>query len=108
MKRTLALLAATTALTAVVGVPAAIAMREPAFPGRGFVESHADGQASPPMLFASDDDDGDDRRRARDDDDDDDDDDGGRGAIAPAPAGTAPPPQNRLFQNGVAPQVKIN
>ncbi|WP_295532997.1 hypothetical protein [uncultured Thioclava sp.] len=51
------------------------------------------------------------RKKHHDDEnDDEDDDDGGMGskAMNPAPAGTAPPPANGLFNNATPPQVQAN
>ncbi len=112
MKKTLALLFASTALTAVIGLPAWSAMRSPAGAGdRPIAAVLDDGQEALPLILASDDDDDDaDRRRpgyGRGDDDDDDDDDG-RAAGNPAPVGTVAPPQNGLFGNGAPPQVKVD
>ena len=42
-----------------------------------------------------------------DDDDCDDDEDNCQAAKAPAPAGSAAPPQNGLFSNGAAPKVQV-
>jgi hypothetical protein len=121
MKKTLTLLAATTALTAALGVPAWSAMQAPA---EGVLRPVAalfdDAPQMMPLVLASDDEDDDDRRwretsrRGHDDDDDDeddcddDDDDCGGGARNPAPAGTVAPPQNGLFGNGAPPQVQVN
>jgi hypothetical protein len=57
------------------------------------------------------DDDDDDRRgRHGDDDECDDDDEGGncRGGMNPAPAGTVAPPANGLFNSGAAPKAQVN
>lgn len=115
MRKTLALLFASTALTTVLGLPAWSAMRSPAgADDRPIAAVLDDGQEALPLIRASDDNDDDaDRRRpgygrGDDDDDDDDDDGGGRGAGNPAPAGTVAPPQNGLFGNGAPPQVKVD
>ncbi|MCF3974834.1 hypothetical protein [Paracoccus salsus] len=121
MKKILTLLAASTALTAAIGVPAWSAMHAPA---DGVLRPVAalfhDATQAMPLVLASDDDDDDDRwrdgsRRGHDDDDDDDDcdddddDDECRGgARNPAPAGTVAPPPNGLFGNGAPPQVQVN
>jgi hypothetical protein len=120
MKKTLALLVASTTLTVAIGVPAWSAMRVPqdgAAP-QPIAALFDDWQEVLPLIFVSDDDDDDDedreyRRSSRygDDDDDDhedDDDDASGGALNPAPAGTVAPPQNGLFGNGAPPQVKVN
>lgn len=118
MKKTLTFLAASTALTVVIGVPAWSAMQAPS---DGVLRPVAalfdDAAQAMPLVLASDDDDDDNRwregsRRGHDDDedcDDDDDDDECRGgARNPAPAGTVAPPQNGLFGNGAPPQVQVN
>ncbi len=119
MKKTLTLLAATTALTAAIGVPARSAMHAPS---EGVLRPVAalfdDAPLTMPLVLASDDDDDDDRRgqegsrRGHDDDDCDDDDDDNddcrSGARNPAPAGTVAPPQNGFFGNGAPPQVQVN
>lgn len=123
MKKTIALLLASTAVTVAIGVPAWSAMRVPqdsAAP-QPSASLFDDGQEALPLIFVSDDDDDDDedrkyRRSSRhnddddddhEDDDDDDDDDTSRGTLNPAPAGTVAPPQNGLFGNGAPPQVKV-
>lgn len=119
MRKTLALLVASTALTAAAGLPAWSALRTPsdgAIRSPGTVADH--GQDAPPIVLASDDDDDDDRRFLRasrngddeddDDDCDDDDDDCRGGAGNPAPAGTVAPPRNGLFGNGAPPRVGVN
>jgi hypothetical protein len=115
MKKTLALLIASTALTTAIGVPAWSAMR---VPGDTFAQASAavldDAQAALPLVFVSSDDDDDEHEyrngsRYDDDDDDDDCDDECNGSARnPAPAGTVAPPQNGLFGNGAAPKVQVN
>jgi hypothetical protein len=118
MKKTLALLIASTALTTVMGVPAWSAMRAL---GDTFAQASAavldDAQSALPLVFVSSDDDDDEHEyrngsRYDDDDDDDDcdddDDECNGSARNPAPAGTVAPPQNGLFGNGAAPQVQVN
>ncbi|MYZ46765.1 hypothetical protein [Propylenella binzhouense] len=123
MKKTLALLVASTALTVAIGVPAWSAMRVPQDDAKPqpIAALFDDGQEALPLIFVSDDDDDDDddredRRSSRygDDDDDDDDDredddddDASGGALNPAPAGTVAPPQNGLFGNGAPPQIQV-
>jgi hypothetical protein len=136
MKKTLILLAATTALSAAIAAPTWSAMRasnSESLPFAAVLE--ADQDAMPLILASSDDDD--DRKyrngaRYEDDDDDDndrkyrsgsrhddddddngddcddDDDDCGNSARNAAPAGTVAPPQNGLFGNGAAPKVQMN
>jgi hypothetical protein len=122
MKKTLALLVASTALTVAIGVPAWSAMRVPQDDAKpqSIAALFDDGQEALPLIFVSDDDDDDDkdreyRRSSRysDDDNDDDedredDDDASGGSLNPVPAGTVAPPQNGLFGNGAPPQVKVN
>jgi hypothetical protein len=130
MKKTFALLVASTALSAALGLAAFSASRDAAGDGPGSAVSRPDGPAlAPQLMLASDDHDDDDgrwrdsSRRGHDDDDDDDDDededdddcdedddDGNcRGAARnPAPAGTVAPPQNGLFGNGAPPRVQMN
>jgi hypothetical protein len=119
MKKTLAMLVATTALTTAIGLPAWSAMRTQAEgEERPFAGVFNDGQEALPLILVSDDDDDDDEHRRRSghdndddddcDDDDDDDDDCRGGARNPAPAGTVAPPQNGLFGNGAPPQVQVN
>ena len=114
MKTTLTLLAATTALGALISIPAIGATRTPdADASRGAVSTSADTGQDRMIVLASGDDDDDEHRGGSpsgdddddDDCDDDDDDDGGcRAGVNPAPAGTVAPPANGLFGNGVAPQ----
>ena len=120
MKKTLALLAATTALSAAITAPAWSAMRtsnSEFLPFAAVLE--ADQDAMSLYLASSDDDDDREYRngaRYEDDDDDDDDDcdddddddDCGNSARNAAPAGTVAPPQNGLFGNGAAPKVQMN
>ena len=147
MKKTLTLLAASTALTATVGLSAWSAMTAPAdAAARPFAALFDERGQALPLVLASDDDDDRDRDRSRrgydddddddhddgddddddedddddddhdrrdssrreHDDDDDDDDDRRRGARTPAPAGTALPPPNGLFEGGTPPKVQVN
>lgn len=117
MKKTLAALIATTALTAAIGLPAWSDMRAQADAGENPTAAVGEyGQSALPLILASDDDDDDQRDRSDDDDeedddddcDDDDDDDGCSGASNPAPVGTVAPPQNGLFGSGAAPRVRVN
>jgi hypothetical protein len=122
MRKTLTLLVASTALTAVIGTTAWSAMHAPADGSpRPVAAIFKDAARALPLILASDDDDRDHRktsRRGRDEDDDDDrrrsdrdddcdDDDCRGGARSPAPAGTVTPPQNGLFGNGAPPQVQV-
>lgn len=110
MKTTLALLAATTALAAVLTLPALADddRRARSDDSRGEHVTLRDRMA---QLFHVFDDDDDGHRhggRHHDDDDDDDDDDGGsRGRMA-APAGSVAPPANGLFGTGTPPRVQMN
>lgn len=123
MKRTFAILFASTALTVGVGLPAWSAMHDAPRPQapRDAVDDASDEGAN--LLFASDDSrrdrdhgrrlgrgDDDDHDEGDDDDDSDDDNDGyRRGAAAgPASAGTVAPPNNGLFGSGAAPKVQVN
>ena len=98
MRKTLALLVASTALTATLGLPVLAAVTMPGAQRltAGLVDADGD---SAPVLISDDHDD--------DDDDHDDDDDRG-GARNPAPAGTVAPPSNGLFGNGAPPKVQMN
>ena len=108
MRKTLTLLVASTALTAVIGTTAWSAMiAAPDGSPRPFAAIWQDAAQSLPVILVSDDDEENHGSR-RDDDDDDDDDDCGNGAPNPAPAGTVAPPQNGLFGNGAPPQVQVN
>lgn len=122
MKKTLALLVASTALSAALGLPAFSALHDSGSAAIARPDGHA---PAPQLILASDDEDDDDdrwregARRGHDDDDDDDDaddcdeddddDDGCRnGARNPPPAGTVAPPRNGLFGNGAPPRVQVN
>lgn len=131
MKRTLTFLAASTAIVAVLGVPAWSAMRTTPAEGQHPVAAlFQEALNAPPLRWLVDDhdDDGhwrtgswrghhdDDDDHDHDDDDDDgcDDDDlacraGGPGSAGnPAPAGTVAPPKNGLFGNGAPPRAQVN
>ena len=126
MRKTLAILVASTALTTAIGVPAWSAMRaSTGDSSQAFSALFDDGTEAPSLVRVRDDDDhhakhrkwwrlfGDDDDDDDDDDDhddDDDDDDDGRrgGARNPAPAGTVAPPQNGLFGTGTPPKVQVN
>ncbi|WP_373504711.1 hypothetical protein [Aestuariivirga sp.] len=113
MKRSLALLIASTALTAVLGTFAWSAMPGVAGGVGSPVAAVFDDTPDAALLLLASDDDDDDHGDDDDDDDDDDDecDDGncGRGSARnPAPAGTVAPPENGLFGNGAPPQVQVN
>ena len=108
MRKTLTLLVASTALTAVIGTTAWSAMSAaPDGSPRPFAAIWQDAAQFLPLILASDDDDDDDDDD-EDCDDDDDDCGSGSGAPNPAPAGTIAPPQNGLFGNGAPPQVQVN
>lgn len=122
MTRMLTILFASTALTAALGLPAWSAMHASAQQEGAVVSAMQTDAAGDEvrLIFVDDDDEGDDDRHDDDDDDDDDDygdddddddcedDDGNCGAraAAPAPAGSAAPPQNGLFGTGT-PQVQV-
>jgi hypothetical protein len=124
MRKTIALVIASTAIGAALGLPAFSAIRDPAADqSRPVIAFPSDRAEAMPLLLASDDEDDDDHGwressgRGHDDededdddcDDDDDDDDVCRGAAGnPAPAGTVAPPQNGLFGNGAPPRVQMN
>ena len=120
MRKTLILLAASTALTAAIGLPAWSAIHAPADGNpQSFATFFEDAVPALPLILACNDDDDDDdhsshktSRSGHDDDDEDDDDDCDDGcqggATKPAPAGTVAPPQNGLFGSGTAPKVQVN
>jgi hypothetical protein len=122
MKKSLALLIASTALTAAIGTFAWSAMPTVASGHGRPVAAVLDEIAEAfPFILASDDDDDDDdhddddedddrqRSAGSDGDDDECDDDGGCGSARnPAPAGTVAPPANGLFGSGTPPQVQVN
>ena len=115
MRKTLALLVASTALTATLGLPVLAAVTMPGAQRLSVGLTDAAGDAAPVRIsdYHDDDDDHDNRRRDHDDDDhddddDDDDDDDRGGARNPAPAGTVAPPSNGLFGNGAPPKVQMN
>jgi hypothetical protein len=118
MKKTISILLASTALIAVIGIPAWSAIRG----GVSFDElpdaalgAFREAGASPVLVS---DGDGVDRnrehslRRADDDDDhsagDEEDDDDGGNASGPAPAGSVAPPSNGLFGTGAMPKAQVN
>jgi len=114
MTKTLSLLLASAALTAVIGVPAWSAMHTPS-QGEAVTPLAAvyGGTDASSLLVLVDDDEDEDgnvkRAKSEDDDEEDcDDDEGSCGAAAnaPAPAGSVPPPQNGLFGTAT-PQVKV-
>ncbi|MDG4893571.1 hypothetical protein P9272_08285 [Mesorhizobium sp. WSM4976] len=115
MKKTISILLASTALIAVIGIPAWSAMY-----GAGQFEGRRDAAlgafqapgASPVLVSDDDGEDRDHERRLRRGDDDhegdqEDDDDGGN-ASGPAPAGSVAPPSNGLFGTGAMPKVQVN
>jgi hypothetical protein len=111
MKTTITLLAATTALGAIMAIPATAAIRtaessESGSPRAAFLTS-ADTMQDGMVLLASGDDEDDDEG---DDCDDDEGDSAGACAAGsnPAPTGIVVPPANGLFGNGAAPQVQVN
>lgn len=110
MKTKLAILAASTALGALIAVPAIGAIKtldldEPYAALSKGAETLQHGL----LKLASNDDDDHDEDDDHDDDHDDDDDYGGRrGGMNAAPAGSVAPPANGLFGTGAAPKVKVN
>ncbi len=111
MTTTHTLLALTTALAALVAIPAIGAVRS----AQTLAPSMAVAADRDAMLILAsgeddDDDDGDhaSRRSADDDCEDDDEGAGYAGAANPAPAGTVAPPANGLFGTGTLPQVQMN
>ncbi|MBB98984.1 MAG: hypothetical protein CML67_05545 [Rhodobacteraceae bacterium] len=116
MKTKLAILAASTALGALIAVPAigAIKTLDLDEPYAALSKGAETLQHGLLKLASNDDDDhdeNDDHDDDHDDDDDDDDDDdygGRRGGMNAAPAGSVAPPANGLFGTGAAPKVKVN
>ena len=123
MKKTLTVLAATTAICAGISAPVWSMIRADASGGQPFAVMFEKGQDAVQVILASarEDDDDDDYRsgsRDRHDDDDDDDDecedddydddDDCRTSLGnAAPAGTVAPPDNGLFGPGAKPQVDV-
>jgi len=117
MKKTISILLASTALIAVIGIPAWSAMH-----GAGQLEGRRNTAlgafralgASPVLVSDDDGESRDHERRLRrggddhDEDDDEDDDDDGGSASGPAPAGSVAPPNNGLFGTGATPKVQVN
>ena len=119
MKKTFAILVASTALAIGAGVPAWSGMHRAEHASASTDDDGILKLASDDRLdrdhgrkARSDDDDrryGDDGHGDDDDDDDDGDDGYGRNASAnPAPEGTVAPPANGLFGSGAAPKAKLN
>ena len=125
MMKKITVLAATTALTAAIAIPAWSIAQRPADPAGHALAALEDELRELRLLLASaDDDDDTHHRRGHDDDDtrfaghedggeDRDDDDDCRGTVCrgggnPAPAGTVAPPQNGLFAPGAAPKAQVN
>ncbi|MCX7349916.1 MAG: hypothetical protein NTZ54_10475 [Alphaproteobacteria bacterium] len=117
MSKTLTLLLASAAMTAAIGLPAWSALHAP---GQGetiapLAALTATANDARPLILAENDDHEDEggsvtRRESNDDEGACEDDDGNCGtaaAAAPAPAGSVPPPQNGLFDNGTAPKVQV-
>jgi hypothetical protein len=105
MKTTLALLAATTALGAMMSIPAIGATRttDADSPKGAFSTSTGTAQEGVVLLASGEDEDDDEG-----DDCDDDDEVGCAAGSNPAPAGTVAPPANGLFSTGAAPLVQVN
>jgi hypothetical protein len=116
MKKSLALLIATTGLTAVLAMPAWSAVQASLdFAAKAAELTSQVLQDTSNLIYVSDNDDDDDdngRRRSKHDDDDDgddcDDDKKCSGAANPTPAGQVTPPKNGLFGDGKAPKVDVN
>lgn len=127
MKKTLAILLASAALTTVIGLPALAAFStSDGLDGlSGRIKLGHEHSESTVMHVANSDDDYGEHGYAHDDEDnnygheDDDCDDDSRGydddasmscgaGNNPAPAGTTAPPQNGLFANGASPTVQVN
>ena len=123
MKKSLALLIATTGITAVLAMPAWSAVQASLdFTAKAAELTSQVLQDTSNLIYVSDNDDDDDdngRRRSKHDDDDEgegDDDDGDdcdddqtcSGAANPAPAGNVAPPKNGLFGDGKGPKVDVN
>ncbi|WP_027055685.1 hypothetical protein [Mesorhizobium erdmanii] len=117
MKKTISILLASTALIAVIGIPAWSAIRGGvSFEGLPDAALGAFREAGASPVLVSDGG-GVDRnrghslRRADDDDDhegDEEDDDDGGNASGPAPAGSVAPPSNGLFGTGAMPKAQVN
>ena len=123
MKKTLAILLASAALTTVIGLPALAAFSS-SDGLDGLTDrirlGHEHGESTVMHVADSDDDYGEHGYAHDDEDDDCDDDEGYRGGSDddasmtcgtgnnPAPAGTTAPPQNGLFANGSSPTVQVN
>lgn len=119
MKKTLFVIAASTALGIVIGLPAWSAIHRD---GEHSVlrgndrsdltwsdDARSDGEHGRSHLwFVSDDDDRGHGRVGYEDDEDDDDDERGGYRNNPAPAGTVTPPKNGLFGNTTPPRVQVN
>lgn len=118
MKKTFAILVASTALAIGAGIPAWSGMHRAEHASASTDDNGILKLASDDRLdrdhgrkARSDDDDHRERDHGHDDDDDDDEDDDGYGRNAsanPAPSGTVAPPANGLFGSGAAPKVKLN
>jgi len=117
MKKTLAILIASTALTSAIGLPAWSAMnRNDSTLGQAISAVVDDAkEAVERVLISSNDDDHDDdeyddcdEEEDDDDDDDDHDEECNDSASNPAPAGTVAPPQNGLFGGSTPPLVIVN
>jgi len=125
MKKTLALLAATTAICAGISAPVWSTIRADSTGDHAFAAMFEGGRNAVQVILASSRDDDDDdheyrsgsRERHDDDDNDDDDeecedDDGDdddclSNISNAAPAGTVEPPKNGLFGPGAAPKVEV-
>lgn len=113
MKKTLTILATTTALTAALGLPGHSAAPGPYDAEIRRFTATTEAALMPPFVLAStDDDDGEqgdsDNSHEADDDDECETDTRCSTGTDPAPSGSVSPPQNGLFGNGAAPQVQVN
>lgn len=112
MRKTITLLAATTALAGGLAFPAFSAIRAGADDSMTAAVFSPDHDTPRLVLISGDEDESGGRAKGGDDDDEDDDceeDDGGcNGAGNPAPASTVAPPDNGLFGTGAAPVVRTN
>lgn len=109
MKKTFAILVASTALGATIGLPAWSALQ--AWGETRPLAASPTGEPQPVRVSDDDEKHGKwwfSKKKHHDDDDDDDDDEGGARSPAAAPAGTVAPPKNGLFGNGAPPKVQMN
>ena len=114
MKKTFAILAASTALGATIGLPAWSALQawDETRPLAASPTASPTGEPQPVRVSDDDEKHGKwwfSKKKHQDDDDDEgDDDEGGARSPAAAPTGTVAPPKNGLFGNGAPPKVQMN